>query len=917
MQYRPDIDTALDATVGASLRPVSAGLSALFAFYGVSHLVVLPRPLAVQMALGAFATSLVFLVLYLALRRRPLPARWAHPTLAAVAGLILVTNLLFMRHIPEPQQTTNLMLLVIGAGSLFLSTRWLLGFLAATLVGWALVVAGARPAPEWVHFGFALVTASALAAIIHVVRLRVFRRLEGLRLQDEAQKAALETALTDTEQARRVVEASRGDLERAMLATQQSEERFRRTSETLNTLIAASPLAIFALDPASKVRSWNDAAERIFGWSQEEVLGRPLPLVLKGRDAAVAWMDRVLRQESLTDVELEARIRDGRWLDISFSAAPLRRGNGSADGVMAVVADITGRKKAEEDARRLIVEQAARAQAEEAQQRLAFLAGASRTLASSLDYETTLQQVANLVVPSLADCCLVEMREEDSSLCRRAVACSDAAREALARGQAGSGRPQTPWQQPGLGQKDDTGEVVSESLLAAITPDADPCEILRQQGGMACLSVPLVARGRLLGSMILLSTQAGRCYEAEDRALVEDLASRAALAVDNARLYGELQRADQRKDEFLAMLAHELRNPLAPIRNAAQILKQLGPPDPPLVRAREIIERQVIHQARLVDDLLDVSRITQGKIDLRRERLDLTALVRDTAEDRRSDLEAAGLTLSLEGVTEPVWVEGDPVRLTQVVGNLLHNAQKFTNPGGGVTVRVAIPPGGEQVAVTVADTGIGIGSELLPHVFETFAQGERTLDRSQGGLGLGLALVKGLVELHGGEVRAESAGPGRGAAFTLLLPTVAVDTTTETAAAPTSSEQAAPPHPLRILVVEDNRDAAETLRDLLELRGYTVQVAYSGPAALELGPQFQPEVLLCDLGLPEIDGYQVAKALRRDPTTTAARMIAISGYGQEEDRRRSQEAGFDRHLTKPVDFDELTALLDALLTPVP
>jgi signal transduction histidine kinase len=379
----------------------------------------------------------------------------------------------------------------------------------------------------------------------------------------------------------------------------------------------------------------------------------------------------------------------------------------------------------------------------------------------------------------------------------------------------------------------------------------------------------------------------------------------------------ELAAADQRKEDYLTMLAHELRNPLSPILNALQVIQQLGSSEPRLVHAKEVIDRQVRHQARLIDDLLNVTRINHGKIVLRRQRLDLTCLVRDCVTDQTSALEQSGLTLVLELPDEPVWIDGDPTRLSQVLDNLLQNAIKFTPAGGRVDVRVAPDLDGRRVAVSVRDTGMGIDPELLPHVFESFIQADRSLERSRGGLGLGLPLVRGMVELHGGEVRAESKGPGRGAEFTVLLPAPSPSPpVAESAPSPVESEEvppvaAGPIAPLRILVVEDNRDAAETLRDLLELAGYTVSVAYSGPEAVAVARQFLPKVVLCDLGIPGMDGYQVAEALRQDPATAAARLIAVSGYGEEEDRRRSREAGFDRHLTKPVVFGELQSLLAA------
>jgi PAS domain S-box-containing protein len=383
----------------------------------------------------------------------------------------------------------------------------------------------------------------------------------------------------------------------------------------------------------------------------------------------------------------------------------------------------------------------------------------------------------------------------------------------------------------------------------------------------------------------------------------------------------ELERANRAKDRFLTMLAHELRNPMAPILNAVHLLGQLGSPDPRLTRAREIIERQVNHQAHLLDDLLNVARIERGMIELDRRPLDLRQLVHGTAEDYRGLLEASGLTLSIELSDEVVWVKGDPTRLAQVVSNLLQNAARFTGPGGQVTVRCAVcgaacadkavgdtahrAPRTAHAVISVRDTGIGIEAEMLPHVFESFTQADRSLDRSRGGLGLGLALVKGLVELHGGDVEAFSEGLGRGAEFTVRLPRVAEPSVSEQVVQP----QAMPAAAARVLIVEDNPDAADSLRELLELSDHTVQVAYSGPEAVQIAPQFRPDVVLCDLGLPGMDGYEVAAVLRRDSAMANTRLIALSGYGREEDQRRSTEAGFDRHLIKPIDLDELLGLL--------
>jgi PAS domain S-box-containing protein len=371
----------------------------------------------------------------------------------------------------------------------------------------------------------------------------------------------------------------------------------------------------------------------------------------------------------------------------------------------------------------------------------------------------------------------------------------------------------------------------------------------------------------------------------------------------------QLAEADRRKDEFLAVLGHELRNPLGPIRNAVQILHLRGPADPVLQQARDMIDRQAAHMARLIDDLLDVSRITHGKILLHREVLDVVKVVRAVAQDYRSGLEATGLALKLQLPDEELWVSADPTRLAQIVGNILHNASKFTDPGGCVTVRVALAESGDNAVIAVRDTGIGMDRNTLAEVFDTFRQAENSQARSRGGLGLGLSLVKALVALHGGSVQAASEGPGCGSEITILLPREhSLDPPKESGRAPTVAGRT---H--RILVIEDNRDAAEGMKILLGLVGHQVETAATGAAGVEAARAFHPQVVLCDIGLPGgMDGYAVARALRQEPALASAYLIALTGYAQEDDLRCAREAGFNRHMTKPVDFAELQAVLASL-----
>ena len=367
-----------------------------------------------------------------------------------------------------------------------------------------------------------------------------------------------------------------------------------------------------------------------------------------------------------------------------------------------------------------------------------------------------------------------------------------------------------------------------------------------------------------------------------------------------------LRESDRRKSEFLAMLSHELRNPLAPVRNALWILENAERSDQ-AAAARATLNRQVMHLTRIVDDLLDVTRVARGKIDLQKARVDLGDVARRAVEDYRTLFSGRDVSLELRVEVGPIAVDADPVRLGQVLGNLLHNAAKFTSPGGRAVVVVGLAGPGTAV-VTVRDDGAGIAPELLHLVFEAFTQGETTLARSRGGLGLGLALVKGLVELHGGSVEARSDGPGRGAEFLVRLPLAperpALNEPARAAATAMSQR--------RVLVIEDNIDAAETLQEMLRLWGHEVAVAHDGRAGLDEARTFKPDVVLCDIGLPVMDGYQVARAIRNDPALASTFLVALTGYALAEDRRRAAAAGFDRHLAKPVPID---AIEDVLANP--
>jgi signal transduction histidine kinase/ActR/RegA family two-component response regulator len=568
-------------------------------------------------------------------------------------------------------------------------------------------------------------------------------------------------------------------------------------------------------------------------------------------------------------------------------------------------------------ARLLQAEREARLAAERARQRMELLTAAGSELSQSLDAQATLQTMSRLLVPAVVDSCRIDLLNAEG---QAEVACighrdPEWSREALELARR--------WRAPA--EREGTIDWVIASGCPARgsvrTEDlgliADPAvqALVQRLGVHDSLIVPLVARGRTLGALAVLQAESGRRFHPEDEGVITQIAQRAALALDNARLFAEAEsarleaeRANRAKDEFLAVLGHELRNPLAPIVTALSLLeRRCGDAGR---RERSIIGRQVHHLSRLVDDLLDVSRIAQGRVSLSVEPLDLCMLVIDAVEAVRPSLQAQDVECKLRLPGERVMVRGDRLRLSQVLTNLLSNARKFTPPGGCVATTVSVSD--DAVELTVSDTGAGIAPALLPRVFDLFVQGPQALARQQGGLGLGLAIAQSLVRLHGGAIRAESEGEGRGASFTVMLPRwggeVLVpshdgDRHTALAAGRIDGDV------LRVLVIDDNVDARETTAALLESEGHVVSTAGDGLEALQVAAAFRPQVALVDIGLPGLDGYELARRWRADPPAPGLRLIALTGYGREPDRAHALAAGFDDHLVKPVAPEALLATL--------
>lgn len=567
----------------------------------------------------------------------------------------------------------------------------------------------------------------------------------------------------------------------------------------------------------------------------------------------------------------------------------------------------------------LAAAEAAQAAAEDSDRRSAFLASASHVLNSSLQAAVSRRDLARLLVPTVATTAVVLGSEDLDNRPEVVVARDGEVRELGWSSLDGSVRVALR-----RAIKDRTRVDLDQMLLAALEeavqegPGASPGQ-RRARPWQRAAALPLINGDRLLGALFVASDGSDHLV---DWRVLDDLAARAAMALENATLYGslqseiverraaemELQEAGRRKDEFLAMLSHELRNPLAPIRTALEVIRRVAPPDPKLNRASDIMVRQVQQMTRLIDELLDVARISQGKIVLTREKVDLNAVIAHSVETAQPLVDARGQTLHVVPLAEPVWLQGDFARLAQILSNLLNNASKYSERG--TVVRLHASRDGEGAVIRVRDQGIGIDPQLLPRIFDLFTQGSRGLDRSQGGLGVGLTLARRLTEMHGGRLEAASEGVGKGSEFTLRLPCVGLIASND--AAPSAPEQPPPPS-CRVLVVDDNRDAAQSVASFFELSGHEVRTAADGGEALVAAELFAPDVVVLDIGLPVLDGYEVARRLRQMTGVKEALLLALTGYGQREDRQNAEAAGFNHHFVKPADPMVLLNCIDGWL----
>jgi signal transduction histidine kinase/DNA-binding response OmpR family regulator len=660
-----------------------------------------------------------------------------------------------------------------------------------------------------------------------------------------------------------------------------------------------------------------------------EELGQNLVMVSSGADALRELLERefavVLLDVNMPDIdgietaELIRQHRKTAHTPIIFVTAyademQTARGYqlGAVDYILSpIVPEILRSKvrvfvdlyRAQRRAQILARAEADRSAAEEATRRSDFLAYASRELGASLDLEEGMHKLLELAVPRVAQAgllciaaegerMLLERSTREGSLGTRLLESLDGLPRSL---------------REAIDESGSEGREIDVPIWAnPRMPGEWPPEL------RSARALPVRSGERTLGVLLLASPRPAPAYGAADQAMISELVSRAGMALENARLYWSLKReiartreaeeklleASRRKDEFLAMLSHELRNPLAPIRNAVELVRRIAPADPRLVWARDVVDRQVSHMAQLVDELLDVSRITQGKITLRKETIELEKVLAHALETARPLIEARRHELDVRIDAGPVWMVGDFARLAQVIANLLNNAAKYTPEGGRIELSATVAEG--QAAVIVRDNGVGIDRELLPRVFDLFSQGERSLDRSLGGLGVGLTVVQRLVELHQGRVEVASEGPGHGAEFRLLLPCIS-----EVPSADAPAREAPRPRRRaegrRVLVVDDNVDAADSIAVLLRMEGHEVKTVTDAAQALASAEVFAPSAVVLDIGLPGMDGYTLARELRKLPRLGEALFIALTGYGQKEDQAQAAAAGFHHHFIKPAD----------------
>jgi PAS domain S-box-containing protein len=686
-----------------------------------------------------------------------------------------------------------------------------------------------------------------------------------------------------------------------------------RNGARLAAIVESSDDAIVSKDLNGIITTWNPAAERMFGYSAHEAIGQSIRLVIPEthQDEEDMILDRIRHGQRVEHFETIRCRKDASCLPVSVTVSPIRNTWGVIVGASKIARDISDRRRLEAEAQRR-------------QRQAEFVAHVSEVFAKSLGYETRLKSLTDLSVPFLADWAALDVLEGDGHIRRIAVAHVDPAKTQL------DGEVRRHFEDPpapySVRQVIRTGksvlvpEITDDTIAAAAKGDAEHVRQMRGLGWRSCMGVPLTTGRGAIGALTLVSAESGRQYTADDLRAAEEVASRAALLLENARAYDDVQHTSRLKDEFLATLSHELRTPLNAILGYARMLRAGMLTADKLPKTYETLERNSSALTQMVEDILDVSRVVSGKMRLNMQPVELPIVIQEAVATVMPAAEAKDIRLETTIDPQVGPVSGDPDRLRQITWNLLSNAVKFTPKHGRIQVRLERV--NSSVEIVVSDTGIGIAPDFLPHVFERFRQADSRTNRQYAGLGLGLAIVRNLVELHGGTVYATSGGEGQGATFRVRLPLRIMhpEWGPEEKRAPRRHEMTPSPAQsidlsgTHVLAVDDDPDALGLLRELLEAVGASVTTATSGRAALEIVESDRPDVLVADLGMPIIDGFELIQRVRgsEDATVRDIPAAALTAYARSEDRAKALQSGFEIHLAKPIDPTELVSAVKAL-----
>lgn len=810
-----------------------------------------------------------------------------HPrSLVARYGLAVATVgfAVTLRLAVAPDLGLPALLLILLSAVLFTAT------VAGTGPGVVALGLGALTAGYWLFGTLAYVPTTT---ITHAVTLAIF-------VAAGSTFVVLNRERRQAEADRRVAQAAA----RALRAQAQTEAMFRAVLES-------APYAVLTVDERGKIVVANSQAEVLFGYSREELLGASVERLLpeEVRQAHAAHREDYRANPRVRPMgrglDLRAKRKDGSTFPAEISLSPLNTDQGTL--VTAIVRDVSEERRAQDERARLIREQVARIEAEATERRSAFLADISTVVSSSLDYHTTLSNVARLVVPDLADWCSIEMVTDDGRIEQLAVAHVDPEKVRWAM-ELRKRFPPDPDDPDGVPQVIRTGQPqlypsVPESVIEERVKLPELREVLREAGIVSAMIVPIVGRRRVLGAIGFTSTrESNRHFDRSDLAFAQEVARRAAIGVENAQLYGEAQEANRVKDDFLATLSHELRTPLNAVLGWTRLLQGGGLDAETSSRALLAISRNAEAQGQLINDLLDVSRIVSGKVMLECSDVNVSEVVDDALESVRVAADARAVKVDAESDPDAIaWADRD--RLRQIVWNLLTNAVKFTPPGGHVTV--SAKRRGHEVDLSVQDSGVGIEPTLLPYVFDRFRQGESGITRRHGGLGLGLAIVRHLVEMHGGSVTAASAGRDQGALFSVRLPVGSSPRAPGDVLDSARRRDSQPLLGVRIVAVDDDADARDLLRMALTGAGASVRVAASAPDALGAIRESPPDVLVTDLAMPSEDGYWLLRQVENIVPEQRIPAIAVSAGGKTEERSRALAAGFDDYVPKPIEPERL------------